>query len=94
MNKKKVYTKNIADDVLNDLIKFNTRNTWFSQAVAEDMGRRTGSHYFRQEISMWLNSDAKKRTEPRLGAGLLLLEVGNSIIELFKKEHENDPKNK
>lgn len=78
---KKQFTRKKSDASINTLIEFYSDNAWFTAAVAKEMGRISGHHYFRQEVSMWLNPDPERRIEPRHGVGLFLNEVGAMIIE-------------
>lgn len=43
--------------------------------IAERLTELTGSEVHRQTVGRWLHRDAKSRHEPRLGMGLLLVEV-------------------
>jgi hypothetical protein len=42
--------------------------------------KRTKKSWRRENIERWLHEDPEKRTQPLLGVGLLLVEIGNEYI--------------
>ena len=50
------------------------------------MTQESGRTFYRQEVALWIHPDPKKRAEPRLGAGLLLLFCGNKLRARGKRK--------
>jgi len=74
---------------LKPLIDFAQKNRGTIITLADILSRRTGQTIFRQSVEKWLHPDAKKRMEPKLGIGLLLLEEGARVIETTEREQRN-----
>ena len=51
----------------------------FTTRLAEKMGRIANAKFHRQHVELWLNPDPKRRTEPRYGAGMLMIHAANLI---------------
>lgn len=56
--------------------------------IAQRMTTRSGEQFHRQEVAAWLHEDAAKRIEPRLGAGLLLLDVATKLLARRKAKRK------
>jgi len=58
-------------------------------AILDTMNRiapnDNGKPWRRQEIDVWLHPDPARRHEPRLGAGLALIEAVERVIEASRK---------
>lgn len=65
---------------LKPLIEHAKKNKGTVTRVAELMSKKTGLTILRQQAETWINSDEAKRKEPRLGTGLMLLEVQTEIV--------------
>jgi hypothetical protein len=48
--------------------------------LANRLSKRTGTSMFRQQVQAWLRRDPKKRIEPKLTVGLMLIEEGHKFI--------------
>lgn len=65
---------------LKPLIDFATKNRGTIITLADILSKRTGQTIFRQSVEKWLHPKIKKRMEPKLGIGLLLIEEGAKLI--------------
>ena len=73
--------KEFGAKALEKLVKYGRRNTKIYQLIADEMTKRANAKFHRQEIAVWLHEDEERRIEPRLGAGLLLIDVGNKVAK-------------
>lgn len=78
-------TTRLANDVLAPLLAHRKKTDRFVTDVTERMSKRTRRKIQIQRVMTWLHPDPKRRQQPRLGAGLLLLEVGRELMA----EHES-----
>ncbi len=51
----------------------------FTTRLAAKMGKIANAKFHRQHIELWLNQNPKLRTEPRYGAGMLMIHAANVI---------------
>ena len=68
-------TKRRAGEALRPLIEYVQNNTGASQQIAAHLTRLTGTKQYRQNVEEWLHADQDRRTEPRFGMGLLLMDL-------------------
>lgn len=71
---------------LQHIIKLNKLLPGFNAAMAQEMSKRLGKKIHRQSMALWLHDNDKKRIEPRLGVGLILVEVGKVVAKNFLGE--------
>jgi hypothetical protein len=64
---------------LDPLAKWCQRTQGGMALVLRELNRRTGEPQFRSNLQLWLHEDPAKRTQPRLGLGLALLEIWADI---------------
>lgn len=65
------------------LAKFAKENVGTIGQVAERLTKLTGRKVHRQQVEVWLGEDAKR--QPRLGMGLLLLQVAGELTGNFHR---------
>lgn len=70
-----------ASKALSFLINHRVKNPSFVRAMATRLSKRTRTTVQRQQVEAWLHPDAKKRVQPKLGVGLLLIHEGNKVLE-------------
>jgi len=80
MKKRKLDTSNVASEVLDFLIDYAASTRGAEIELAARLSKRIGKPVFRQQVQGWLNPDPKKRIEPKLGVGLLMISEGNQMI--------------
>jgi hypothetical protein len=78
----------LAERLLGPLIKAGRARPALYTEIADEMTARTGIKHFRQMVACWLHPNHEQRVEPRLGAGLLLAEVGTKIDRKARKTHK------
>lgn len=62
-----------VESALDPLIERVSETPGLMAVLTLELSRRMKRKQYRQNVSEWLHSDSKRRTEPRLSAGLLLL---------------------
>lgn len=62
------------------LIKFRIRYPSIVRTMAARLSKRTRTTIQRQQVEAWLHPVTKKRVQPKLGVGLLLLEEGERAL--------------
>ncbi len=77
-------TTRLANDALAPLVAHRRKADRFVTDLTERLSKRTRKKWAIQKVMSWLHPDPKRRHQPLLGAGLLLLEVGRELIA----EHE------
>lgn len=77
---KDIVTTKIANKQLEPIIKFAHANRGTINALQQRLTKRTKKQWRRENIERWLHEDPDKRTQPLLGVGLLLVEIGNEYI--------------
>lgn len=85
MKTKLLKTERAAERALRPLIKYRVKNPGFVQMMAVRMTRRTGALVLRQQVEAWLHPDVRKRVEPKLGVGLLLMAEGTDALRKARK---------
>jgi hypothetical protein len=75
-----------ANRALQHIIKYCAENRGTMTDIQREFNRRTKQDLGHLPFVRWLHQDPAKRTEPLLGTGLLLIEVGNKIIEKRRRE--------
>ena len=65
---------------LGPLIKFVHAKRGNLTLVVKKLNRRTSDPWLRQEVENWLREDPKKRREPLLGVGLVLLDLSEKLL--------------
>jgi hypothetical protein len=70
-----------SEQALAPLIKAYAADPAMADKLAEKLSDVTGLRFHRQEVGAWLNADPKKRVEPMMGAGLLLVKHGMEMIK-------------
>jgi len=66
----------VANKQLAPLIKFVHNNRGTINNLTKILSRRCGRKIRRENLERWLHQDPTKRTQPLLGVGLLLVEIG------------------
>ena len=77
-----------AEKALKPLIAYAAKQPGFKERLAAYLSEKTGTKVFRQQVAEWLHHDQSKRSEPRLGAGLLLIKHGDYLM-MREKEADN-----
>ncbi len=77
-------TIKLANDALAPLVEHRRKTDRFVTDLTERLSKRTRKKWAIQKVMSWLHPDPKRRHQPLLGAGLLLLEVGRELMA----EHE------
>jgi len=72
-------TSELAFKALKPLLRHTEKNRGTVAVIVEKLKKRTGLEFHRQHVELWVHHDLKKRVEPRLGAGLLLLEIQKEL---------------
>ncbi len=65
---------------LTPLINHVRENRGASNTVLTLLNERTGEEIIRSQLARWLDPDPAKRSSPRLGIGLALLEVAGEVL--------------
>jgi len=68
--------KKRSDAALKPLVLFAQKNPGTITRIAEGLTRLTGQTQYRQNVGEWLHPDPARRVEPKLGIGLLLIDLG------------------
>lgn len=84
--KDKVTTR-IANERLKELIEF-TQNTHGSiKEITKRLSKRTKKQWNRENVERWLHKDPEKRSQPLLGVGILLIQIGRELIAEHNRCH-------
>jgi hypothetical protein len=79
-------TEALAERALRPLTKYAAKNRGTITLVADRLTKLNGSLVHRQLVEKWLHSDPKKRTQPLLGMGLMLMKVQDEICPAQTKK--------
>lgn len=85
MAKKLTPTEQKSFNALKALIEYAQQNKGSRSAasthnlVVDRLTELTGKKVHRQMVAEWLHPDAEKRVEPRLGIGLMLMQIQTEI---------------
>ena len=69
-------TAELSRMALNRLIQYADKNRGTIKIIVDKLTEMTGQTQYRQNVEEWLETDEKKRVEPRLGIALALLCIG------------------
>lgn len=81
-------TRRVFDSATSDIREMTAQHGFVARLVRE-LEARTGVKWHRQHIEMWLDPDARKRIEPRFGAGALLIQTARELNQRMKYERES-----
>lgn len=81
-------TRQVFDSASGD-VREMAKQRGFVTRLIKQLEAVTGKQWHRQHVEMWLNSDEEKRTEPRFGAGLLMLSEARKLNERMKHERSS-----
>lgn len=73
-------TSNIAKRHLDPVIAYVRDNRGALIEIHRRLNQRTRKKWHLRNVFGWLHSDANKRTQPLLGVGLLLKEIGTELM--------------
>lgn len=77
-----------ANQALQPVIDWCERHYGFKAALVRRYAEKTSSCSQRALVQQWVHPDPKRRVEPKLGAGLLLLEAFRELVEELKKRQQ------
>lgn len=83
-----------ANKELEPLIEFAAKNRGTVYEVRRRLCKRTRKTWHADNVAKWLHKDPKKRGQPLLGVGLMLVEIGDEIMRenaKLKCGGENQP---
>lgn len=72
-------TKELSDKALAKLAKIVHERRGGLTELAQRVSKRAGYEVQRQHIATWLDVDVDERSQPRLGMGLLLIQIGEEM---------------
>lgn len=75
----------IARTALDPIKVHAAKNSGTVTEIADRLTKITGKKVHRQQVQTWLNSDGNK--QPRLGMGLMLMQVGYEIMGTAFPQH-------
>lgn len=70
----------VANEKLEPLIRYVHGRRGAITEVVRRLSARTKKQWRRENAERWLHPDAKKRTQPLFGVGLLLMEIGQELL--------------
>lgn len=74
------FTTKLAGERLMPLIKYVADNRGSTAEVQRRLKLKSGKQWNRENVQRWLHPEAKKRTQPLFGVGLLLVEIGQELL--------------
>ncbi len=74
----KTASRNVYDVAIAGVIE-QAKVRGFTTRLAARMGKIANAKFHRQHIELWLNPNPKLRTEPRYGAGMLMIHAANLL---------------
>lgn len=85
------YLTRKANDALQPIVDFCAENRGAMTEIQREFEKRTKQAWNRMNFSRWLHQVPDKRTEPLLGAGLVLIEIGNKVMEKHRQKAAKQP---
>ena len=79
-------TRTVWDAASADVRRMAREVRGFVTELSKELERATGVRWHRQHIQMWLADDPSKRTEPRYGAGTIMLAAAKRLNERTKHD--------
>lgn len=73
-------TTKISNQHLEPLIKYAHANRGAMREILIRLRKRTRKRFNRENIARWLTKDKVRRTQPLFGVGLLLVEIGDDLM--------------
>jgi hypothetical protein len=81
MKKKKDLSKEISDKRLDPLAKYCENKRGAIAELTRRVNAMNGRPVARQHLEQWLKPKRSDRVQPRFGMGLILVEVGNALMQ-------------
>lgn len=70
----------VANEKLQPLINYVHGRRGSTAEVLKRLCVKTRKKFNRENVGRWLHPEAKKRTQPLFGVGLLLVEIGQELL--------------
>lgn len=67
------------------LVQYARDNRHAVATITRMMNERTGQNFLRQQVITYVHHDPNRRREPRLGVGLLLIEISRELVKGKRK---------